>query len=63
MNFQEIIVVVEISCPGQNPRIERIDVMQIAGRFDRGMVLNVVQQNNPGCEVRLIDVEWVINKR
>ena len=47
MNFQEIIVVVEISCTGQNPRIERIDVMQIAGRFDRGMVLNVVQQNNP----------------
>jgi hypothetical protein len=62
MMFQEIIVVVEINCPGQNPIIERIDVMQIAGHFDRGMVKTTVQNNHPGCNVNIIDVEWVIEK-
>ena len=63
MRFQEIIVVVEIICAGQKPQIERVDVMQIAGQFDRGMVLREVQKNHPSCDIRILDVEWVISKR
>ncbi len=61
MNFQKLIVIVKITCGTAAPIIENVDVMQLAGRFDSGMVLKEVQNNHPGCKVEIIDVQWVIS--
>ena len=62
MRFQEIIVTVRITCPGQAPFDSRVDVVQIAGMFDTGMVLTEVHRNHPGCRVEILNVEWVVDK-
>lgn len=62
MRFQEIVVIVRITCPGQAAFDTKVDVIQIAGKFDTGMVLRQVQQNHPGCRIEILDVEWVVSK-
>ena len=61
MLFQEIFVTVTISCPNHNPFTKRIDVLQLAGRFDSGMVLSEIQKDFPSCRIQLEDVEWVVS--
>lgn len=65
MNNPEFIAIVEIICQGHEAQIERVDVNQfpMPVKLDREMLLIEIQKNHPGCIVRIIDVERVINRK